>query len=208
MIKKENLFVEFLLKKFEGNPDTKLQVSSCENFLIVKGETTYSEVLSINKISVEFSEKYPEYSVKNTIDLIDYKEKIEPTKSINLFFSKHSRFDFPQYFSLSDFPFGDSTIDKSIYFYFKSIFEKIPSSYPFDWIEFRIKKMNGFSMDFEIVDNYHSDHDGSLKSAILDSFDFNLEIFDSQIKKVDFETYILNPLDESIKVESKEFIYF
>lgn len=206
-MKKENLFAEFLLKKFQENSETKLQVCSCDNFSVIKGETTSSDVLSVNKIAEEFSEKYPEHAIKNTIDLIDYKEKLEPSESLNLCFRKHNIFEHTQYFSFSDFPFGNSTIDRTIYFYFKSIFEKIPPTYPFDWIEFRIKKLEKFNLDFEIVDNYNSDYGGSLKSSILDSFDFNLERLNSVIKKMDLETYVLNPLNNNIEIDSKDFIY-
>lgn len=193
MIKKENLFAEFLLKKFAEGSETNLQVCTCENFSIIKGYTTSPDVLPINKIIDEFNEKYPDHTFKNTIDLIDYKDSLETKETISFTFSHK----FPElnsnFFSISDFPFGCSTVEKTLYFYFKNIFNKIPSEFPFDWIEFKITIIDKFKIEFDISDNYHSDSDGELKSLILDSFDLNIEKFHLDLKKMDLEKYILNP---------------
>lgn len=203
MIKKENLFAEFLLKKFAEESETNLQVCTCENFSIIKGYTTSPDVLPINKIIDEFNEKYPDHTFKNTIDLIDYKDSLETKETISFTFSHK----FPElhstFFSVSDFPFGCSSFDKTLYFYFKCIFEKIPTEYPFDWINFKITKIDKFNIDFEISDNYDSDSDGKLKSLILDSFDFNLEKFYLDLKKMDLENYILNTSEFDLRINSE-----
>lgn len=203
MMKKENLFAEFLLKKFNEGSETNLQICTCENFSIIKGETTSPDVLPINKIVEEFNEKYIEHTFRNTIDLIDYKDVIETKDTISFTFSHK----FPElnstFFSVSEFPFGCSSFDKTLYFYFKCIFEKIPTEYPFDWINFKITKIDKFNIEFEISDNYHSDSEGKLKSLILDSFDFNLEKFHLDLKKMDLENYILNPNDFDLTINSE-----
>ena len=175
-----------------------------ENFTIIKGETTSPDVLNMKDIVSDYSEKYPQYQIKNIIDLIDYKESITDDEELIIQFSKQETKPFSQYFVTSEFPFGWSNKDKSIYFYFKEIFKRIPQDYPHDWMKFTIKKEN-YSIDFTIEDNYFSDNDGRLKSTMLDCFDFNLISYHEKIKKIDFEEYLLNPSQFSFEINSNGF---
>lgn len=211
MSKLENLFAEFILSKIEDKYNSKIEVCGCKNFILVKGETESEEVLSIQKISDEFSEKYPEYKIKNTIDLLEYKSKLDPEFDYTFTFYKESipEIDNTNYFKLSSFPFGYSWIEgKSLYFYFKHITNLIPTSYPYTWITYNVKISDTGKIDFTINDDYINNENDILKSVILDIFDFNITEFLSEAKKMDLEQMILNPnYDEPVLKKSvKEFV--
>lgn len=202
MSKLENLFAEYILSKIEDGYESRLEVCGCQNFVLVKGETESKEILSIQKISEEFSEKYPDFQIKNTIDLIEYKSKIESKSDYKFIFLKESTpsIDINNYFNVSSFPYGYSFSEgKSIYFYFKYITQNIPTSYPYTWIKYDIKVSETGKVDFTIEDDFINNENDCLKSVILDVFDFNMTEFQSEAKKMDLEQIILNPnYDEPI----------
>lgn len=196
MNKLESLFAEFILSKIEKKYNSKIEICSCINFTIVKGETESEEILSIQKISEEFSEKNPDFKIKNTIDLLEYKSKLDSNFDYTFTFYKDSipEIDTSNYFKLSLFPFGYSWNEgKSLYFYFKHITNKIPTSYPFNWITYKIKISELGKIDFDIEDDYINNQDNVLKSVILDVFNFNISEFEFEAKKMDLEQMILNP---------------
>jgi hypothetical protein len=204
--KLENLFAEFILSKIDEKYNSKIEVCSCVNFTIVKGETESEEILSIQKISEEFSEKYKDHKIKNTIDLLEYKSKLDSTFEYKFIFYKES---FPEknninYFKLSSAPFGYSWNEgKSLYFYFKHITNLIPTSYPYTWINYNVLISETGKVDFTIQDDYINNQDDVLKSAILDAFEFNISEFLVDAKKMDLEQIILNPnYDEPILKKS------
>jgi len=194
--KLENLFSEYILKNIDSKYSSKIEVVNCDNFAIVKGETESETIISIQKLSEEFSEKYPEYKIRNTIDLIDYKSKLSFPFEYKFTFFKDNipTINESNYFRTSSFPYGYSWSEgKSLYFYFKHITNKIPTSYPFNWITYDIKISETGKIDFNISDDYINNQDDVLKSIILDVFDFNITEFESEAKKMDLEQIILNP---------------
>lgn len=196
MGKLESLFSEYILSSVETKYNSKFEVVSCNNFTVIKGETESESLISVQKLSEEFSEKYPEYKIKNTIDLIDYKSKLDSTFDYTFTFFKDGvpSPNLSNYFSTSSFPFGYSWSEgKSIYFYFKYITNKIPPTYPFNWITYNVKISDSGKIDFTIEDDYINNEDDVLKSVILDLFDFNITEFESEAKKMDLEQMILNP---------------
>lgn len=196
MGKLENLFSEFILNNINPKFNSKIEVISCENFTIVKGETESETILSLQKLSEDFSEKNPEFKIKNTIDLLSYKSKLTPESNYKFTFFKNSipSQNSLNYFSTSNFPFGYSLGEgKSIYYYFNHITNAIPVSYPFNWITYSITISDVGKIDFEIEDDYINNSDDVLKSAILDVFDFNITKFQDDVKKMDLEQLILNP---------------
>jgi hypothetical protein len=209
--KLENLFSEYIINNIDSKYNSKIEVVNCNNFVIVKGETESESLISIQKLSEKFSEKNPKYKIKNTIDLIEYKSKIESTFDYKFVFFKDSIPNLNQsnYFSSSSFPFGYSWAEgKSLYFYFKYITNKIPSSYPFNWISYDIKISETGKIDFDISDDYLNNQNDVLKSAILDLFNFNISEFESEAKKMDLELMILNPSqdDPLLKKSVPDFI--
>lgn len=207
MEKKLNLLAEFILKKYKSD-QTLIEICDCENFIVVKGFTTEPEVISLSSVVSEFSEKYEQFLISRTIDLIEYKSDFSSPKKFTFFFSKKFN-KCGNLFDFSEFPYGYSNGQgKLLYFYFKHIVDRIPSSYPFTWMKFHVEILEENKIDFTIEDDYLNNNNNILKSAILDCFDFNLMEFESVLNKMDLEKYILNPSEqpqlESISV--KDFI--
>lgn len=196
-MKKLNLLSEFILKKYKSK-DTLLEICDCQNFIIVKGFTTESEVIPLNSVVSEFSQKYEQYPIKSTIDLIEYKSDLSSPKKFKFFFGKKLHKE-DSLFSTSEFPYGYSNNQgKLLYFYFKHIVDRIPTNYPFTWIIFNVEVSEKNEIDFTIEDDYLNNNGDILKSAILDCFDFNLTDFEYILNKMDLEKYILNPSEETL----------
>jgi len=81
-----NIFADFILSKIPHEEETILQVADCNNFLLVKGKTSYNVPLNLSEIKDEFTTKFesifPDLKLTHTIDLIEYDCDIEPKKSI------------------------------------------------------------------------------------------------------------------------------
>jgi hypothetical protein len=88
-----NLFSDFILSKIPKNEKTIIQVIDVINFVVIKGKTSYKEILDITKIKEEFIEKFPQieigYKLKNTIDLIEYDCKMKDITSFDFVFFKN-----------------------------------------------------------------------------------------------------------------------
>jgi len=186
---KENLFAEYIFNKFDSKYKTRIQVCSCENFTLIKGETDSSDVVSIKDLSIEFSKENEELEIKNTFDLIEYKEKVELKEKFSLVFSNTPNQNNLNYFEVSSFPFGCPIEEKAIFFLFENISQIIPTSYPHNWIRFDISLDDKNQIDFEITDDYINNENDILKSAILDSINLNLEYYINSIKKIDSKVF-------------------
>jgi hypothetical protein len=199
------------------NLNTRIQVSSCENFSVVKGETNSKEILNLNDILEKFYTKYTslERKVKNIIDLIEYGKEIKNLSKQTFTYSnsKNCRMvikdEDDHYFSRSYFPYGFSlNQNRSLYYYFKNIVYNIPTSYPFTKIKFLIT-IDEEKIDFEIEDDYLNNEDNCLKSSILDSFDFNYKKLELDLKGFDLSTELFETEIEIdvIKKPNPNFIF-
>jgi hypothetical protein len=206
--------VNFLLESLPSNVESFFEVCDCRNFVVVKGETSHTEVLNLIDLNKKFEEKYPETKLKGTIDLIKYNVDFEPKKTYEFIFYNTPNLKLTDdtnhsLFTLSDFPWGSSWSEgKLLYFYFKLITYKIPSTYLFDWIKYKVEINSNNEVDFTIEDNFINNQNDVLKSAILDCFDFNLHEFETQAKKMDLEQLILNPFNKEsiLDISVKDFI--
>lgn len=194
-----NLYSNFIINNIPEDFDSIIECCDCENFVVVKGNTSHDQVLNLVDINKKFEEKYPQFKLKNTIDLISYDQKLKGPKKYNFTFYNTSTLrkrkkENDSFFVTSEFPFGSSwSQGKLIYYYFKFITYNIPPTYPFSWINFDIEVSENGEIDFSIEDNYLNNSNNVLKSAILDCFDFNLNEFEKTAKKMDLESLILNP---------------
>jgi len=75
-----NLFADFIVSKIPHNEETIIKVVDCTNFFIIKGKTSYNQVLDLTIILDEFLKKYEDYlgkvKLSHTVDLIEYDVKI------------------------------------------------------------------------------------------------------------------------------------
>ena len=235
-----NLFSDFLLTKISHTEESIFSVVDCNNFVIIKGKTTHKEILDISSITKEFNEKYePSKPISHTIDLIEYDCKLSKVKNLEFilhksencsyhktqiekFLSSESSFDFSCYPSevsddelivTSEFPHGYSLSQgRLIYLYGKHIFYSIPTNYRDSSIIFNLSLDKDDDND-NIISIFNVDkisEDETLKSAILDVFDFDMSWLSSEMKKVDWSIELTNPLEEYsfIKKKNKDFIIF
>lgn len=235
-----NLFADFILSKIPHEEETIITVADCKNFMVVKGKTTHKEILDLFSLCHEFNEKYnPTYPISHTIDLIEYDSKMsEQSKltftlhksdncsyhesQINLFSKGEVSYDF-EYLPIeinddllittSEFPHGYSLGQgRLLYLYGKHIFYSIPSNYPISSLTFSLstEKNEDNENIISVVNSNTQKEDDVLKSAILDVFDFNTSLLQSEIKKVDWSIELTNPLEEYsfIKKINKDFIIF
>ena len=235
-----NLFSDYLLTKIPNTEESIFSVADCKNFIIIKGKTSHKEILDISSITKEFNEKYePETPISHTIDLIEYDCKLSKIKKLEFilhksencsyhktqiekFLSSESSFDFSCYPSevsddelivTSEFPHGYSLNQgRLIYLYGKHIFYSIPTNYIDSSIIFNLSLDKDDDND-NIISIFNVDknsEDETLKSAILDVFDFDMSWLSSEMKKVDWSIELTNPLEEYsfIKKKNKDFIIF
>ena len=235
-----NLFSDYLLTKIPNTEESIFSVVDCKNFIIIKGKTSHKEILDISSITKEFNEKYePETPISHTIDLIEYDCKLSKVKNLEFilhksencsyhktqiekFLSSESSFDFSCYPSevsddelivTSEFPHGYSLSQgRLIYLYGKHIFYSIPTNYNNSSIIFNLSLDKNDDNDniISIFNVNKKSEDGTLKSAILDVFDFDMSWLSSEMKKVDWSIELTNPLEEYsfVKKKNKDFIIF
>jgi len=86
-----NLFADFILSKIPHNKHTIIQVADCINFFVIKGKTSYNDLLNMGELLDEFKEKFnlstsDSRKLSHTIDLIEYNvEMIEPEQIIHTY---------------------------------------------------------------------------------------------------------------------------
>jgi hypothetical protein len=235
-----NLFSDYILSKISNTEESIFSIVDCKNFIIIKGKTSHKEILDISTITKEFNEKYkPDQPISHTIDLIEYDCNLSKVKNLEFilhksencsyhkiqiekFLSNKSSFDFNYYPSevsddklivTSEFPHGYSLGQgRLIYLYGKHIFYSIPTNYTDSSIIFNLS-LDKNDENENIISIFNIDknsEDETLKSAILDVFDFDMSKISSEMKKVDWSIELTNPLEEYsfIKNKNKDFIIF
>lgn len=228
-----NLFSDFLLTKIPYTEESIFSVVDCNNFVIIKGKTTYKEILDISSITKEFNEKYePSKPISHTIDLIEYDSKLSKIKNLEFilhrsencsyhknqiekFLLSESSVDykcFPlkltddELVITSEFPHGYSLNQgRLIYLYGKHIFYNIPNNYTDSSFIFNLSldKNEENENIISIFNLEKNSYDERLKSAILDVFDFDMSSISSKIKKVDWSIELTNPLEEYSFIKKK-----
>ena len=167
-----NLFADFILMKIPHEEFSIIEVVDCENLYVVKGKTSYTEILDLNKVKDEFLTKYPELKnekkLLNTIDLIDYGIKTNPSIEIKKMFFNSDNCSFHpkqiESFKLDDsksysyegfvkeheedlilkssFPFGHSLkAGRLLYYLGKHLIYNIPSNYPYNKLIMKIPQI-------------------------------------------------------------------
>lgn len=191
-----------------------------------------------DEFNTKFEDLIGDTKMTHTIDLIEYDSKLSTIDSLTHVFhntlncsynqSQVSSFindntlsyDY-QYFLkfidnnqifCSEFPHGHSLSQgRLLYYYGKHIFYNIPSSYPVKTLVFELSNQKDESGDYKFsVKNTSGEIDGTLTSAILDVFDFEMKWIEEEIKKVDWFIEITDPLLEYnfLKKKVEDFIIF
>jgi hypothetical protein len=214
-----NLFADYILKSIPVDEDTIIQIADCGNFCVIKGKTSYNIPLDVSKLSDEFCEKFS-LKLLNTIDLVEYDKKITNKEdyTFTLFNNNNCSYstneevsdDVSELIVVSEFPHGYSLSQgRLLYYYTKHIVYNIPSNYPFSGLRFEVPTdKEKLESNFKVYNTHTEEYDETLKSSILDVFDFDTSIINNEIKKVDCYVEVTNPLDEYsfLKERVKDFI--
>jgi hypothetical protein len=210
-----NLLADFILSKISHEENTIIKIVDCGNFLVIKGKTSSKEVLFLPSIISEFNEKFNQSSkLTHTIDLIEYDSDLEQVKSLehlyhnntpncSYHYSEVENFDSSvekdEMIYVSSFPHGYSLSQgRLLYYYGKKIFYNIPANYPITSMKFTLttERNSENEIDILVYDEFFKSEDEILRSAILDTFDFNMDGLKNEIKKVDWSVELTNPLSD------------
>ena len=210
-----NLLSDFIISKIPHNESSIVKIVDCGNFFVIKGKTTSKEILFIPDIISEFNKKFSLGSeLTHTIDLIEYDAELSEVRKITHTFhnntsncSYHYK-DVDDYENMveendmiyvSSFPHGYSLNQgRLLYYYGKKIFYNIPSNYPITSLKLKLSmdKNSDGEFDIQVFDEFYKSEDETLRSAILDVFDFNMESIEKEVKKVDWSVELTDPLSE------------
>jgi len=193
-----NLFADYILSKFDKSENTIIQVTDCETFVVVNGQTTSKNVLTLNDLKTEFIESNKELfnSLEkkdlNIIDIIKYDQEITDFTKAWITVNKSlyvDEFDPISEMNISsEFPYGHSLgCGRGILYYSHYIFNHMYSLLGVDKVYFRYSSYLNEDEDYKIkviCDSKISK--GSIESLVLDCFDMNLTEFKERLSNYDF----------------------
>jgi hypothetical protein len=193
-----NLFADYILSKFNKSENTIIQVTDCETFVVVNGQTTSKDVLTLNDLKTEFIESNKELfnSLEkkdlNIIDIIKYDQEITDFTKAWITVNKSlyvDEFDPISEMNISsEFPYGHSLgCCRGILYYSHYIFNHMYSLLGVDKVYFRYSSYLNEDEDYKIkviCDSKISK--GSIESLVLDCFDMNLTEFKERLSNYDF----------------------
>lgn len=221
-----NLFADFILEKFGLNSASVIHVVDHNNFVVVNGYTEKKDILNMNEITGEFNKKYSKLvsPITHTIDLIDYGQEIQPVHSVKCLIyltsdnntyhyslidkfketKKSHVYDGMRTYdksenthrpSTSEFPHGHSLSQgRTLYYYSKFIGYNISREVIGTKLSIELNNSKEKPIEFISVDWY--EHDEKLESYVLDTFDFNFEKLNENIKKMDLSLEVTNPIED------------
>jgi len=200
-----NLFADFILTRIEKKENSIIQVTDCETFFVINGQTTSKTVLDIEKIKTDFSEWFGDILKDvgiekiNTIDVIQYGQEINNIEKGWISVNKEVFVEEPEpIYELaitSEFPYGYSlNCGRLMTYYSHYIFNHMYNLMGTDEVKFYFTKEEDEDEDLKIKIVSDSKIDTqSIKSLILDVFSFALKEFNNVVKDYDLLQDILFP---------------
>jgi hypothetical protein len=200
-----NLFADFILSKIKRTEKSIIQVTDCGAFMIVNGLTTSNEYLNINEIKNEFKESFGDVLKElemldlNTIDVIRYNEDIKPIHKGWVIVNKNTFVEEPdpdisEISISSEFPYGYSLDCGRINTYYSHyIMNHMFNLLGVDEVSFYFtNEEEDEDLKIKIVSDSKIDKK-SIKSLILDVFDFDMDSFRERLSDYNLIDDILNP---------------
>jgi hypothetical protein len=203
-----NLFADYILSKFEKSENTIIQVTDCETFVVVNGQTTSSKILDLNEIKYEFAGWFDDVLSSigmkdiNLIDIIKYEQDIPDFSKGWIDVNKSLQVEVYEPISeinvSSEFPYGHSLgCGRGIYYYSHYIFNHMYSLLGVDQLYFRYSNKLDENEDYKIkVVSNSSISKTSIESLVLDVFDMDLTEFNNRLSKYQFFDDITDPNSE------------
>jgi hypothetical protein len=200
-----NLLADFILTRIDKKENSIIQVTDCESFMVIHGQTTSKEVLDLEKIKTDFFEWFKdildEVGIKkiNTLDVIRYGEEINNIEKGWVLINKDvfTEVEEPvhQLSISSEFPYGYSlNCGRLMTYYSHYIFNHMYNLMGVDELKFYFTKEEDKNEDLKIKivsDSRYSKEE--IKSLVLDVFSFDLEEFKEYVKDYDLLQDILFP---------------
>ena len=211
-----NLFADYILSKFDKSENTIIQVTDFENFVVVNGQTTSSNVLEMLELKSEFIESNKELFNSldkedlNVIDIIKYNQEISDLKRGWINVNKSLYVD--QYDPISEinisseFPYGHSLgCGRGMFYYSHYIFNHMYSLLGVDKLYFRYSSDLDENEDYKIKivsdSRYSKDQ---ITNLVLDVFDMDLTEFNQKLSNHNFTEDIINQsLDKPYLVQDR-----
>lgn len=199
-----NLFSDFILSKIDKNENSVIQVSDCNNFVVITGKSTSKEILDLQLIKEEFFNEYKDYledvgiDHMNIIDIINYGTDVDHLNCGWVDVNKNlysESFESPtNMITTSEFPYGHSlNCGRSMFYYSNYIFNHMYSLLGSDNIKFyftnEINSDEDYNIDLVVNSKINTE---KIKSLILDVFDFNLDTFSKKIENYNLIDDVLN----------------
>lgn len=203
-----NLFADFILTKINQKENSIIQVTDCNSFVVINGQTTSKTPLDIDKIKKDFFEWFSdvlsELGIKtfNTIDLIKYGEEVSEIEngwvSVNKSLFVEESEDIRQLTVSSEFPYGYSlNCGRLMCYYSHYIFNHMYNLLGVDEVRFFFTKEEDENEDFKIkVVSNSKINSKPIKSLILDVFSLDLKEFSKRVMGYDILQDILFPEQE------------
>jgi hypothetical protein len=200
-----NLLADFILTRIDKKENSIIQVTDCETFFVINGQTTSETVLDIEKIKTDFSEWFGDILKDvgiekiNTIDVIQYGQEINNIEKGWINVNKEVFIEEPEpIYELaitSEFPYGYSlNCGRLMTYYSHYVFNHMYSLMGTDEVKFYFTKEEDEDEDLRIKivsnSNYNKD---VIKSLVLDVFSFDLTEFSNVVKDYDLMQDILFP---------------
>jgi predicted regulator of amino acid metabolism with ACT domain len=193
-----NLFADYILSKFDKKENTIIQVTDCETFVVVNGQTTSGNVLELNTLKVEFIKSKKELFESlnkedlNIIDIIKYDQEITDfskswiTVNKSLYVTEYEPIS--EINISSEFPYGHSLgCGRGILYYSHYIFNQMYSLLGVDKIYFHYSSDLNEDEDYRIKVICDSQvPKKSIESLVLDCFDMDLTEFKERLSDYDF----------------------
>ena len=211
-----NLFADYILSKFDKSENTIIQVTDFENFVVVNGQTTSSNVLEMLELKSEFIESNKELFNSldkkdlNVIDIIKYDQEITDLKrgwiNVNksLYVDQHDPIS--EINISSEFPYGHSLgCERGMFYYSHYIFNHMYSLLDVDKLYFHYSSELDENEDYKIKvvseSNYSKDQ---ITNLVLDVFDMDITEFKERLLNYNFTEDITNPsLDKPYLVQDR-----
>jgi hypothetical protein len=211
-----NLFADFILSKSEKTENTIIQVTDCENFVIVNGQTTSKTVLDLGSIKQEFCDSFGDLLKSlnmediNILDIIRYDQEIPPyQKSLvsvnkNLYVEEYE--PVIELSVTSEFPYGHSlNCGRSILYYSHYMFNHMYSLLGVNELHFKYTTKLDENEDYKI--NIISESripKENIVSLVLDVFNMDLTEFTERMMVYNLIDDILDPsLDKPYLVQDR-----
>ena len=202
-----NLFADYVLSKFEKTENTIIQVTDCETFVVVNGQTTSGKEINLNDLKYdfinEFSDLFEFLEIKdiNVIDIIRYEQNIEDISKawvrVNKSLYVEEEDPFVEISITSEFPYGYSLgCGRGIYYYAHYMFNQMYTLLGVDNLMFFYNSELDENEDHKIKivsDSTLPKH--IIKDLVLDVFNMNVKEFSECLTNYSFIEDITKPYE-------------